>query len=127
MGIYETRIVPQKKMIRSHLGSGGTLAGLARKLGITSSSLHRCIRTHPELYNLVHDAASGKRDEADNAVEHALFQRAVGFEQPDGKFVPPDVRAAVFWLKNRRPQEWSENKRNSGLSSAELSELEEEL
>ena len=108
MSIYETRILPQKEMIRSHLGSGGTLAALARKLGIASSSLYRCIRKHPELKQTLRNAACEKRDEADNAVENALFQRAVGFEQPDGKFVPPDVRAAVFWLKNRRPARWKD-------------------
>ena len=127
MGIYETKIRPLRDTVRSHLESGGTLSALAGKLGVTSSTLYRCIRKHPEFARLVEECSCGRRLEEDDAVENALFQRAVGFEQPDGKFVPPDVRAAVFWLKNRRPLEWSENKKNNSFSNAELSEVEEEL
>ena len=49
-------------------------------------------------------------------------------EQPDGKFSPPDVRAAMFWLKNRRPEAWSEKDRDgAGRTVPALSDLEEEL
>ena len=123
MSIYETRILPQTEVIKAHLKSGGTLAALAGMLRVSLSSLRRCIKKHPELLQI----DNSRRNEEDNAVENALFQRAVGFEQPDGKFVPPDVRAAMFWLKNRRPQEWSESRKTTALTSAELSDIEEEL
>ena len=127
MGIYENKIYPQRELVKSHLASGASLASLAVKLGVTSSTLYRCIKKYPEFARLIRESVQGTRDEDDNEVENALFKRAVGFEQPDGKFVPPDVRAAVFWLKNRRPQEWSENRKNSNFSAAELSDVEEEL
>ena len=38
----------------------------------------------------------------------ALLRRATGYEEENGKAVPPDVRAAVFWLKNRRPARWKD-------------------
>lgn len=63
---------------------------------------------------------SGK-DEADDRVERSLFARAIGYEHDDvdirvieGRIVetsitkryPPDTTAAIFWLKNRRKDEW---------------------
>jgi hypothetical protein len=63
---------------------------------------------------------SGK-DEADDRVERSLFARAVGYvhddidirvvegrivETPIVKHYPPDTTAAIFWLKNRRKEEW---------------------
>ena len=42
----------------------------------------------------------------DDLVEDALLRRATGYEDPAGKPVPPDVRAAMYWLENRRPDRW---------------------
>ena len=63
------------------------------------------------------------KDVADERVERSLFQRAIGYEQDEVKiFMPanasapvyaefrakiaPDTTAAIFWLKNRRPDQW---------------------
>lgn len=58
---------------------------------------------------------------ADERVERALFERAVGYSHPDVdirvidgavvqteiiKHYPPDTGAACFWLKNRKRMEW---------------------
>jgi hypothetical protein len=58
---------------------------------------------------------------ADEKVERSLFERATGYSHsedkifndngtplivPTTKFYPPDTTAAIFWLKNRKPQEW---------------------
>ncbi|MBL7685225.1 MAG: helix-turn-helix domain-containing protein [Deltaproteobacteria bacterium] len=59
---------------------------------------------------------------ADEKVERALFERALGFTHKETKFFahegividsrevdkvyPPDVTACIFWLKNRNPKEW---------------------
>jgi hypothetical protein len=63
---------------------------------------------------------SGK-DEADDRVERSLFARAVGYvhddidirvvegrieQTPIVKHYAPDTTAAIFWLKNRRKEEW---------------------
>lgn len=67
---------------------------------------------------------SGK-SEADERVERSLFARAIGYEHeevdikvvagaivqtPIRKYYPPDTTAAIFWLKNRRGQEWRDVK-----------------
>jgi hypothetical protein len=69
---------------------------------------------------------SGK-DEADDRVERSLFARAVGYEHDDvdirviegqivetpiTKHYPPDTTAAIFWLKNRRKDEWRDKVTN---------------
>lgn len=63
------------------------------------------------------------KETADERVERSLFQRAVGYEQDEVKiFMPanaaapvyapyrakiaPDTTAGIFWLKNRRPEQW---------------------
>lgn len=45
-------------------------------------------------------------DTLDELVENALLRRATGYEDPSGKTVLPDVRAAMYWLENRRPDRW---------------------
>ena len=127
MSIYKTQIEPRLEMISAHLSAGGGMAELAEKLGVSFDEFEKCLQDSRILAAAVGNALKIRREKDDNAVENALFQRAVGFEQPDGKFSPPDVRAAMFWLKNRRPQEWDEKKQTSGSRSIELSELEEEL
>jgi hypothetical protein len=64
----------------------------------------------------------GKED-ADKKVEVALFKRATGYDHEDVdikviqnrivktkliKHYPPDATSMIFWLKNRRPDEWRE-------------------
>ena len=75
---------------------------------------------------------------ADERVERSLYQRAIGYEQDEVKiFMPansaepvyapfrakisPDVTAAIFWLKNRRSQDWrdkQEHDLNHGLQDS---------
>ena len=62
---------------------------------------------------------------ADERVEKSLYHRALGYEHdevdikviggeivktPIRKFYPPDTTAAIFWLKNRKSQEWRDIK-----------------
>jgi len=61
------------------------------------------------------------KEESDDRVHRSLFARATGYEHdevdirviegqivktPIRKYYPPDTTAGIFWLKNRRPQEW---------------------
>lgn len=105
------RIRDQLPLIAAHLRDGGGESGLCRKLGVKRAELRRCRRLHPELEELWQT----NRCEVAERVEAALLRRATGYEEENGKAVPPDVRAAVFWLKNRRPARW----RDSAASGAE--------
>ena len=61
------------------------------------------------------------RSLADGKVAHGLYSRAVGYSYESTRVLlhcgepvavrhtvhlPPDVRAGIFWLRNRRPQQW---------------------
>jgi hypothetical protein len=49
---------------------------------------------------------------ADAKVMEALFQRATGYEAPDGTHIPPHPTAIIFWLRNRQPAEWKDTTRH---------------
>ena len=78
-------------------------------------------------------ALKAGKDVADDRVERSLFMRATGYEQDEVKiFMPagasepvyapyrakvaPDTTACIFWLKNRRREEWRDklNHEHSG-------------
>jgi hypothetical protein len=67
---------------------------------------------------------------ADERVERSLYQRAIGYEQEEVKiFMPagatepvyakfiakyaPDTTACIFWLKNRRIEQWRDRPENN--------------
>ena len=98
---------------------GATDQELADFFEVHVSTVYRWKHDHPEFC----DALKIGKEVADNRVERSLYQRAIGYEQEEVKiFMPggadnpvyapfrakiaPDVTAAIFWLKNRRSQEW---------------------
>lgn len=100
---------------------GATDIEVADMLGVSVRTLHYWKARRPEL---VAAMKTGK-DESDDRVERSLFARANGYEHdevdirvvngeiiqtPIRKYYPPDTTAAIFWLKNRRPEEWRETK-----------------
>lgn len=87
------------------------------------------------------DALKEAKAEADSRVEESLFHRAVGYEQESVKIFmpagakapvyapyrekfPPDTTAAIFWLKNRRPEQWRDVQRHEHSILDQLSDDE---
>ena len=81
-------------------------------------------------------------DVADADVAQALLQKAKGFTHEDVKFLqlggevkpveynryfPPDSQAAMYWLRNRRQQQWRERieLEHSSDTEEKLRELKE--
>ena len=106
-------VVIAKKMAEM----GATTADLANGFGVAISTINLWMVTHSEFS----DAIKAGRKSADERVEHSLYQRATGYEcdetdirvvdgaiamTPIRKVYPPDTTAAIFWLKNRTPEEW---------------------
>jgi hypothetical protein len=100
---------------------GATNEILAERFEVSRRTIDNWISTIPEFS----DAVRQGRDVADEAVVSALFARATGLEQQMTKVfchrgqpvtatytqqLPPDVRACIFWLRNRRPWQWRENR-----------------
>jgi len=95
---------------------------IAQALEISIESLYDYQRDYPEFLQAL---KSGKEN-PDDRVERALFERALGYVAPEEKLFydsntgiiasqtvlkqyPPDTTAAIIWLKNRRPEKWREN------------------
>lgn len=102
---------------------GATDQEIADFFEVTERTINRWKHDHEEFCQ----ALKAGKDVADDRVERSLYQRAVGYEQeevkifmPAGKDDPvyapyrakiaPDVTAAIFWLKNRRSEEWRDVK-----------------
>ena len=91
---------------------------IADELNIGITTLERWKEKYPEFRG----ALNVGKQAADDRVERSLYQRANGYTHPavkvfmkrDGTTVehkyiehyPPDTTAAIFFLKNRRPDRW---------------------
>ena len=106
--------------------AGATDSEVADELGVTVTTLYNWRAKYPEFLAAIRYG----KENADDRVERALFQRAVGFEYPavkisfdkDGNplfaeyrdYYPPDTNAAKHWLNNRKPKEWREKMEHVG-------------
>lgn len=97
---------------------GATDEDLSEFFGVSDRTIRRWKAQHPAFL----EALTVGKDIADERVERSLYMRAVGFRIPAVKhfqsngvilteeyeeFVPPDTKAAIFWLCNRRKDRWS--------------------
>jgi hypothetical protein len=96
---------------------GATDIEVADFFGVSDRTIYRWQAQFPEFCQAL---KSGKEAPNDR-VERSLYHRAVGYsfdsvkifqhqgvivEAPYREHVPPDTTAAIFWLKNRRPDLW---------------------
>jgi transcriptional regulator with XRE-family HTH domain len=81
---------------------------LASAIGVSRSTLHDWRKSNPEFADTLKTAKAT----ADSKVIDALFQRATGYQAPDGTHIPAHPTAIVFWLKNRQPSEWRDTARH---------------
>ena len=93
---------------------------IAHNMGVAWSTLKTWKNRFPELA----EAISKSKEVVDREVENALFKRAMGYwvtetettTFSDGttkttekrRHIVPDTTAQIFWLKNRKPDEWRE-------------------
>ncbi|HTB40774.1 MAG TPA: hypothetical protein VK777_27040, partial [Reyranella sp.] len=88
-----------------------------RPLGVARSTIDLWIATHPDFAEAVQQG----RDVADAIAVESLFTRVTGYNHPVEKVflyrgeprtatytahVPPETRACMYWLRNRRPEDW---------------------
>ena len=120
-------VKPKLAQLAEHHEHGATMADLAAFLGISTSTLYKLKDEHAD----VAEAIKTARSRADAHIESALFKRAMGYDYQEltgskerdengdlqieharfvTKHVPGDVTAQIFWLKNRRPTEWSDRR-----------------
>lgn len=98
---------------------GATNVDLADFFGVSIRTVDRWLVEHEDFCRAVNEA----RQFADQNVERRLYERATGYtfdsekvmavkgevvRVPTREHVPPDVTAMIFWLKNRKPEQWRE-------------------
>lgn len=123
---------------------GLTEAQIAEKMEVSLNSIWQWKKKSEEFSN----ALKNGKDVVDRKVENSLLKRALGyeyeettkevFEIPSGtngekqkrthiktttKFVPPDVTAQIFWLKNRKPAEWRDKQVIESTANGMLADL----
>lgn len=93
---------------------------IAHNMGVSWTTLKSWKNKFPELA----EALQKSKEVVDREVENALFKRALGYwvtetkttTYADGtekveeirKHIAPDTTAQIFWLKNRKPDQWRE-------------------
>jgi hypothetical protein len=105
-------------LARNYCLLGATNEHLGFFFEVTSRTIDNWIAQHPAFAAAVHEG----RAIADAGVARGLYQRAIGHEHKvertvwhlgkerpvsDTLYYPPDVRACIFWLRNRQPRLWS--------------------
>ena len=123
---------------------------IAAKMGISRGTFYRWQQEHRDFY----DTLKKGKAPVDTQVENALLKRALGYDYIETvtdymldedekdengnpkkiiknvrmtkKHMAPDVGAAAFWLKNRRPDRWREKREEQiQVTSADYSLLDE--
>ncbi len=98
---------------------GATDNQLADFFGVSEVTINTWKKKHSEFLKSIKNS----KYDFDTKIEMSLAQRAMGFSHPDvkvfnndgtplvvpiTKHYPPDTGACVFWLKNRKPNQWRE-------------------
>lgn len=111
---------------------GGIDRDIAAALGVTEQTVNNWKKAHPSFFESLNDGKS----HADGQVAARLFERATGYSHDEEKIFcnaagevtrvatvkhyPPDSTAAIFWLKNRRPDLWRDRHEVTGEDGGPL-------
>lgn len=140
IGKYKEWLEPEGLLkIEGWARDGLTDEQIARNMGINVSTLYDWKKKYSEISKSL---KKGK-EVIDRQVENALLKRALGYEYDevteqydrDGdcffkkvvtKQVQGDTTAQIFWLKNRKPEQWRDKQDISvGLELEDTSETDE--
>lgn len=124
---FKTEYVEQARKLAE---LGATDREAADFFGVAESTLHLWKHQHREFS----EALKVGKEIADNRVEQSLYRRALGYShdavkimtvegevhvEPFVEHYPPDTTAAIFWLKNRKPDAWrdkTEHEHSGGVT-----------
>lgn len=114
-------------LLRGWARRGLTDEQIAKKMGVSPRTLYRWKTS----YSPICQALKKSKAVCDDEIEESLYKSASGYfvdetktyidELPDGtvkkhkevfkKWIPPQTAAQIFWLKNRRPDDWREHRK----------------
>lgn len=98
--------------------NGLTEEQIASNCGVTRLSLYNWRKKYPEIQNALRKG----KEVIDLQVENALLKAAMGYDyveeyvdsngvkRANKKHMPPNVLALIFWLKNRKPEQWRDRR-----------------
>ncbi len=113
---------------------GATDAEIAEFFDVSDRTIYRWKSAHEDFCQ----ALKAGKAEADERVERSLYHKAVGYtfdsekvfqhqgevvRAPVKEHVPPSDTAAIFWLKNRRPEQWRDKSHTTIDTSDPLTAL----
>ncbi|WP_434796638.1 transposase [Terrisporobacter vanillatitrophus] len=137
---YFTHVEPKLTLIEGWARDGLTDEQIANNLGVAVSTFNEYKNKYPKFS----ESLKRGKEVIDYEVENALLKRALGYEYEEIKseyecgelikttrtikHVVPDTTAQIFWLKNRKPQQWREKKdiEHSGQINNPYAELTKE-
>ena len=124
-GKYEEWLEPEGLLkIEGWARDGLTDEQIAYNMGISVATLYNWKKSHLEIL----EALKKGKEVIDRQVENALLKRALGYRYTEvtKEFVPElgkivvtkevtkevagDTTAQIFWLKNRKPNEWRDKR-----------------
>ena len=91
---------------------------IAHNIGIGVRTFYEWLSKYKQLKQVLKQS----KEVVDREVENALLKSATGYYvdeeridsegnvYPVRRFVPPNTTAQIFWLKNRKPNEWRDKK-----------------
>lgn len=116
---YEYWLTPEGLIkLEGWARDGLTDEQIAKNVGINRDTLYRWKKAHSD----ISDALKRGKEVIDRQVENAILSRALGYTYDEVTFeggvetkrvrkqVVPDTTAQIFWLKNRKPEEWRDKR-----------------
>lgn len=125
---YETNVKDKLLLVEAWARNGLTDEQIAKNLGISKDTFYKYKKEHIDFS----DSLKRGKEVIDIEVENALLKRALGYKYNEvtkelckdketgedalvvtkvvTKEVVPDTTAQIFWLKNRKPEEWRDRK-----------------
>ena len=116
---YEYWLTPEGLIkLEGWARDGLTDEQIAKNIGINRDTLYRWKKAHSD----ISDALKRGKEVIDRQVENALLKRDLGYTYDEITFegddevkrvrkqVVPDTTAQIFWLKNRKPEEWRDKR-----------------
>jgi transcriptional regulator with XRE-family HTH domain len=134
-GMVDEQLIHQVRILAER---GLTQREMSEFFKVGLSTLEYWLKNRPELKQAIQEG----REIADAKVERSLYEKAIGFKiketkafQYEGmilseefeKELPPDTGAAIFWLKNRRPEKWADMQHHKHDMRATIHHKVEEL
>ncbi|MDU6199667.1 MAG: transposase [Intestinibacter bartlettii] len=141
---WDTHVKDKLVVVEGWARNGLTEKQIAHNLGVAYSTF----RVYKEKYPALSAVLKKGREVIDFEVEGALIKRALGYsyvevtkelveDETTGsaelkvvktvtKQVAPDVTAQIFWLKNRKPNEWKNDPHMLELKKRDL-ELKQKI